>query len=102
MISAPPRLVLGTCAVLLAAAARATGTGVAAESIPPDTTIADIMAKIVMPTADVVWGSTADYIIEHDGDDGSPQADAEWQAMEDARIRLREALGAVRATDRPA
>lgn len=92
-----PGLRLLGCALLMAGCSSpATG-----ERIPPTMTIAEIMANIVMPAADVLWGATAVYMTEEGEDDRSPETSADWQKVEDARMLLAEASEALLDTSRP-
>ena len=89
-----------SCALACALLCTAAGA-FAAEPIPATMPMAEIMEKIVMPAADVLWGATAVVMTEHGEEDRSPKNDAEWQKVEDARLRLAEAAEALLDTSRP-
>jgi hypothetical protein len=65
------------------------------DPITDTTTIHDIMHHHVMPSAQVLWDATAVYITIKGEDDRYPKNDAEWDAVEQSRIALEQALQAL-------
>ena len=76
------------------------GTGEPEPPFKPMADVQQLMASIVDPAADTLWGSVGTIISDEGIDEWSPQTDEEWAAVQNAAVVIMESGNLLMIGDR--